>query len=269
MKLQYDAFQVFHGSKTPAGLYARQKWLGEEGAPSWQEDFQETVDALTADQLPDGSWRQSPVATIIKLFGLHLTLRNTNDSIERALGWLLERIQLNPEGVRIRTDSILDRSHLSGLPFVSSRLEMFLVAATLFLSSIFNRQKDPKVLAIYRWLCKEGLAREGLSVDVASMHNVFRAMVVHPIFVHEELTAKTIEIYAKLQTEKGDWGNSVPFHQTLNALAHLNSMKADIQLEKAFSYLIKTQNSDGTWGRHEKEWKTFLSVHALKNKGFL
>ena len=269
MKLQYDPFQVFHSSKTLAGLYARQKWLGEEGTPHWQADFQETVDALLADQLPDGSWRQSPVATIAKLFGLHLTLRNTNDSIEYALGWLLKNIQLNPEGIRIHTDSRIKRNNLSGLPFVSSRSEMLLVGATLFLSSIFNRQNDPNVLAIYRWLCKEGLAKEGLSVDVASMHNIFRAMVVQPTFVLEALTAKTIDIYAKLQTEKGDWGNSVPFHQTLNALAHLNSMQVEIQLERAFSYLIKTQNSDGTWGRHEKEWKTFLSIHALKNKGFL
>ena len=269
MNLQYDPFRVFHSSKTPAGLYARQKWLGEEGSPSWQADFQEIVDTLSADQLPDGSWRQSAVATITKLFGLHLTLRNANDSIEYALGWLLKKIQLNPEGIRIYPDSCIKRNNLSGLPFILSRSEMFLAGTTLFLSSIFNRQNDPKVLAIYRWLCKEGLAREGLSVDVASMHNIFRALVVHPIFVHEDLTAKTIEIYSKLQTEKGDWGNSVPFHQTLNALAHLNSMHAEIQLEKAFSYLIKSQNSDGTWGRHEKEWKTFLSIHALKNKGFL
>jgi hypothetical protein len=30
-----------------------------------------------------------------------------------------------------------------------------------------------------------------------------------------------------------------------------------------------SQNDDGTWGRADKEWQTFLVVHALCNKGVL
>ena len=56
MKLRYDPYQVFRFSKTPVGLYARQKWLGAAGTPQWKIDFKETVVALLADQLPDGSW---------------------------------------------------------------------------------------------------------------------------------------------------------------------------------------------------------------------
>ena len=40
MKLRHDPFQVFRVSKTPAGIYARQKWLGEADTPEWQRDFQ-------------------------------------------------------------------------------------------------------------------------------------------------------------------------------------------------------------------------------------
>lgn len=269
MKLHYDPFQIFYGSKTPAGLYARQKWLAEGESSSWQSDFQEIVDKLLSGQSVDGSWRQSAMATIINLFGLHLTLRNSNNRIEEALGWLIKRIRLEPEGIRVRTDPEIMRANLGGLPFVSSRSEMLFSGATLFLSSIFDNQNNQAVLAIYRRLDKEGLAKEGSKVDIASMHNIFRALVVHPVYANEDLSAKTVEIYAELQTEKGDWGNSVPFCQTLNALAHLNSTPAEIQLENAFSYLIKNQNSDGTWGRHETEWNTFLSIHALKNKDLL
>jgi hypothetical protein len=43
----------------------------------------------------------------------------------------------------------------------------------------------------------------------------------------------------------------------------------DEQLEKAFAYLIKSQNEDGTWGAMEQEWNTFLAVHALRNKSLL
>jgi hypothetical protein len=64
MKLRYDPYQVFRFSKTPAGLYARQKWLGEAETPQWKTDFQEMVTALLADQLPDGSWHHETVATI-------------------------------------------------------------------------------------------------------------------------------------------------------------------------------------------------------------
>ncbi len=64
MKLRYDPYQVFRFSKTPAGLYARQKWIGEAETPQWKTDFQKTVTALLADQLPDGSWHHEPVATI-------------------------------------------------------------------------------------------------------------------------------------------------------------------------------------------------------------
>jgi hypothetical protein len=49
----------------------------------------------------------------------------------------------------------------------------------------------------------------------------------------------------------------------------LNLSQAEVQLERAFTRLIETQNSDGTWRNRDPEWNTFLSIHALKNKGLL
>ena len=269
MKLHHNPFQIFHDSKTPVGLYARQKWLGEESTLSWQNDFKLCVDALFVGQLPNGSWQQSSIATIINLFGLHLTVRKSNNRINTALEWLLNKIQLTSKGVRVNADSDIKQTDLYGLPFVLGRTEMLLTGATIFLSCIFSRQNDPNVLAIYQWLSKEGFTRENLNADVASMHNFFRSLVVHPKFANSDLTAKTVEIYAGFQTEKGDWAYGLPFYQTLNALGHLNLRRAEIQLERAFKRLIETQNSDGTWGGRDLEWNTFLSIHALKNKGLL
>jgi len=48
MNLRYDPYQIFRLSKTPAGLYVRQKWLGGAETPQWKSDFQETVTALWA-----------------------------------------------------------------------------------------------------------------------------------------------------------------------------------------------------------------------------
>ena len=78
VKLSHSPFQIFKASKTPAGLYARQKWLDEAVTARWQEDFHETVLSLLYGQSDDGSWHQSPLESVRRLFGLHLTLRKQN-----------------------------------------------------------------------------------------------------------------------------------------------------------------------------------------------
>jgi hypothetical protein len=94
MKLRFNPLQVFESGKTPACLYARKKWLAESGTRQWKNDFQETVSSLLADQGSDGSWNQSEVAKITRLFGLHLTVRETSAKIEAALNWLVGKIEL-------------------------------------------------------------------------------------------------------------------------------------------------------------------------------
>lgn len=269
MKLRYDPYPVFRFSRSPAGLYARQKWLGEADTSRWQSDFQETVSALRADQLPDGSWLHSPAATIIRLFGLHLTVRSATQRIEDALDWLLAKIEFEAEGPRVSPAVEIERVDCSGLPFVPSRPAMFLTGATLFLCSIFGRQNEPHVTKLYQWLCSEGITNKGQWFDMPSSHNIFRALVVHPIFSGDNAVALAVERYCELQTDAGDWGNHLPFYQTLNALAHLQAPRAEVQIRRAFARLIQIQNSDGTWGRREPEWNTFLAVHALKSKGLL
>ena len=132
MKLHYDFFQIFRGSRTPAGLYARQKWLGEAETPAWQTDFKARVNDLLANQSADGSWQHASVETVRRLCGLHLTLRSANNAIEKALVWLLNQLKSNQKGLHAPNDTGLTRADLSGLPFVLGRLEMLLTGATLF-----------------------------------------------------------------------------------------------------------------------------------------
>jgi hypothetical protein len=269
MKLSYDPYQVFQFSKTPAGLYARQKWLAAAETDQWKIDFKETVAALLADQLPDGSWSRSTIETIKRLFGLHLTVRASTAQIDAALTWLLNKIDLRAENSHVLDDDATTTASLAGLPFMPSRKETFLAGATLFLSSIFGRQSDPDVLALYQWLSAAGIKNKGRWFDDASTHNVLRAMVVHPVFAKDKATALAVEHLADLQTHTGTWDPNLPFYQTLNALAHLELNQAQKQLEKAFLLLPGNQNGDGTWSRDEPEWNTFLTIHALKNKGLL
>ena len=164
------------------GLYARKKWLGGAGKPQWKIDSKETVVALLADQLPDGSWSHSTIETIKHLFGLHLTVRSSTAQIDAALTWLLNKIDLRAENIHVLDDDVTIIASLEGLPFMPSRKETFLTGATLFLSSIFGHQSDPEVLALYQWLSAEGIKNRGRWFDEASTHNVLRAMVVHPVF---------------------------------------------------------------------------------------
>jgi len=269
MILRNDPYQVFQTSKTPAGLYARQKWLGEAGSRRWKSDFQETVSSLFADQLPDGSWGRKPVATITHLFGLHLTVRSASEEIDAALNWLIDKISIQNETLEVSGEDVATETDMKGLPFIPSRPDMLITGASLFLASIFGRENDPTVLAIYRWLSDQGVKSNGHWIDRASTHNILRAMVVHPVFAKDRATESAVEHLADIQAERGDWGEDLPFYQTLNALAHLKFSQVQPQLEKAFGRLFETQNSDGSWGRSEPEWNTFLAIHALRNKALI
>ena len=269
MILRYDPYKIFIDSKTPAGLYARQKWLNEATHQSWQQDYSTAVRTILADQASDGSWHQSPLETIKRLFGLHLTVRASSPEISSALNWLLDKILFKPDEIEVTIEEDLAADSLVGLPFMAGRWEHFLSAAVLFLAAIFGRGDDPKVLAIYRRMSDMGIKSEGRWVDQASFHNILRAMVVHPVFAKDKATTMAVNILADLQTDSGDWGRILPFYQTLNALAHLDLPQAEAQLEIAFRRLIESQNSDGTWSRSEPEWNTFLAIHALRNKGLL
>ena len=93
--------------------------------------------------------------------------------------------------------------------------------------------------------------------------------MVHPEFAKDKSTVLAVEHLADRQTAGGDWGDELEFFQTLNALAHLDLPQAEKQLEMAFDRLFQTQNQNGTWGRTDPEWNTFLAVHALRNKRHL
>ena len=269
MKLRYNPYRIFTASKTPAGLYARQKWLRQTGTRQWKTDIEETVTTLFTDQAEDGSWHQSEVETITKLFGLHLTVRETSSKIDSALAWLFEKINLQSVDISPGSEMDIIKEKIEGLPFISSRRDFFLMAAALFLACIFGRNDDQSVLAGYRWLSSEGEKSKDLWVDRACSHNIFRAMIVHPVFSKEPATALWVEKLSCIQLASGEWEGDLPFYQTLNALAHLDLPAAERQLEKAFSRLYETQQSDGSWGETESEWSTFLAVHAMRNKGLL
>ncbi len=269
MTLRYDPLQIFQASTTPAGLYARQKWLQEQQNPQWQADFESTVARLQKGQSADGSWRHSPVMTIAHLFGLHLTIRHPTPSIYKALDWLLAHVQRQLDTKGVPKVESADRQMLVQLPFMAGRGDGLAVAAALFLASIFGRQNHPQILALYQMLEKDAQDNQSFWRDLSCFNNVLRAFVVHPLYRTRKAVRAAVSRLEVLQTPAGDWGPSLPFFQVVNALAHLDLPQADNQLKRAFGYLVKSQRPDGSWGTDQPEWNTFLAVHALKNKNLL
>ncbi len=265
MKLRFDPFQIFSSSQTPVGLYARQKWLGEAKTSKWQADCHACVNGLFKNQSADGSWDQNPLTTIRRLFGLHLTLRSANRPVNTALDWLLAGLD-QPVEPRIHFLQSIPEIDLQELPFVPNHPDSLLLGATLFLCTIFGLQDDHRVQDHYQGLTHTDPERPSWLDNWASRHNILRALVVHPAYADDDITQSAVERLAALQTEDGDWGNALPFFQTLNALAHLTSPLAEKQLEKAFRRVLVQQKSDGAFSQQEPEWNTFLTVHALKNK---
>jgi len=265
--LHYDPFLIFKGSKTPVGLYARQKWLGESGTSQWQDDFRDIVASLTKRQFDDGSWQQSVMDTICCLFGLHLTVREMNKEIEKGLGWLITRLSTNPFAQGDLES--LSSSSFRELPFLNGQGNITIVCATLFLAAVFQRVKDETILNLYK-LLTQWLAENRDNLDIwVDRYNALRALIVHPVYVQDPETAHLVDFFGEVQDASGVWPSPIPFYLTLNALAHLPHESAHRQWLKAKGIIHNSQNENGSWGNKEQEWNTFLVVHALKNKGLL
>lgn len=258
------SYTILKNSTSPWGLYARQKWFGEEHTATWRKDFEQTVAALYNGQQASGLWDDSPLVTIQRLFGLHLTVRAADPGIDRALDVLLKRAAYSPTA---EDDTRITSGELAGLPFRSDHWGDILTPAVLFLCTIFGRSSDPQVLALFGRIAA-GLAAPWLdAADPSKVHNCFRALVVHPDYAGHATTRLVVAWYARRQTADGGWGAEIPFYQALNALAHLDTAAADKQCQAAFATLPARQNTDGSWGQKQQAWHTFLTLHALRNKG--
>lgn len=262
--LRADPYRTFRGSLTPPGLYARQKWLQEERSAEWRSDFDATVAALYRGQSPSGLWNDSAVETIHRLFGLHLTVRAPDGSIHAALDRLLA---LSVTLDRKESDEWIEADRLAGLPFAPGPRGPLVLDATLFLATIFGRGTEARVVDLYRGIASHERGFTTECKDPAVLNNHLRALVVHPQYADHESTRAAVARLAQKQTPRGDWGDDIPFFQTLNALAHLSLPSAEDQCDKAFKRLERIQQPDGAWGRTEAQWCTFLAIHALRNKG--
>ncbi|MFC1847688.1 hypothetical protein ACFLXV_00035 [Chloroflexota bacterium] len=267
--LRFNPLDVFKSSRTPMGLYARKKWMGEELSQQWQDDYSKTVSSLLEGQLSDGSWNGSFIETVRRLFGLHLTVTELSPPIKRALDWLISKMPAYTTKSQRQIIEPLFAGRLNGLPFTTAPVKRFQIGASLFLASIYSMHNDDKILAAYENLYQEAIAKYGRWCGWSCSNNILRAFVVHPKYSRSDATELAIRSLYEVQSSSGTWPRGVPFYQTVNLLGHLDSELAEQQLMKAFNRLHRTQTRYGTWGKILPEWNTFLVVHALKRKNWL
>lgn len=268
--LHHNPLRIFYGRKTPAALYARMKWLHQDETSILKNDFQDTVDALFSGQHANGSWKNSFLPTIHRLFGLHLTVRNKEVRIEKGIHWLLSQQVFSKERkISCVCPEKISAHDLKGLPFSGGCFDHFAKSAVLFLATIFGYENDTRVIREFENLRNTGGKKEGRWCTWSCSNNILRAFVVHPEYSRSRVVRMYVTRLAEMQGRDGDWPRQIPFYQTVNALSHLDLARSDAALKRAFLLLQEKQNKDGTWGRAQKEWNTFLIVHAMKRKSHL
>lgn len=259
-KLAHDPLAPFAASCTPAGLYARARWLG--GDPRLKRDMAHSVATLKKGQRSDGSWGGSPLTTLRRLFGLHLTQRQADPAVDKALDWLWGRVMA--PGATSKSPTALE---LYGLPFAPSRGDALWPSAALFMACIFGREQKPKTVKGLRKL-QDRMAQDD-ALGWAARGNLLRALAVHPEFCRRRGVNAFLEQLHEVATAQDAWPRGLPFHHIFNALAHLPGRRAYGLLQPRLPGLVRAQASDGWWGRSDREFKSFLVVHALKNLGLL
>lgn len=82
-----------------------------------------------------GSRSELILEKLHRLFGLHLTMRNADRSIETALNEVIGENKVRSQQIEI----LLIPERLNGLPFAATRWEFFIGPASLFLAAIFGK----------------------------------------------------------------------------------------------------------------------------------
>jgi len=280
MELKFSPYSVFKNSKTPHGLYARTQWMGESTARV-KGTVERLVSSICQGQLDNGSWDNSVIKTAENLHTLSLLAPRRLSVGRKAVDWLLEKDY--PPMVHISGD----RSPYTGLFFKLSREDVKQVygrkdllfnrgcsgfvktGAALYFSGIFGREEEKRVANAFRSLDKVLEIRCGRWCSPACSNNILRAYTSHPKKRNSAQTRKALRHMEEIQTEGGTWKGTPFFYHTFSTVAQSDLASARRQIKRAMARVLRSQNRDGTWGRTNKEFNTFMVLNGLDQQGIL
>jgi hypothetical protein len=280
MELRYEPYAVFKRRSNPYALYARTHWMGEP-VSRVKDATKRRVDSITKSQKKDGSWKGSVVKTVENLYVLSLLAPQRSDVGVRGVDWLLEKGE--PPTVRISGDG----SPYTGLPFkvghedvrqIYTRRDLpfhqgcsgfFKAGAALYFSGIFSKTDDERVAIAFKSLDKTLRIRGGKWCNVACSGNILRGYVAHPRKGNSSQTKRALRYMEQVQTKAGGWKGTPFFYQAFNTIAQSDLPSARRQVARAMNRIVRTQNPDGTWGRSNTEFNTFMVLDGLHRHGVL
>ncbi len=270
--LRFDPYQIFKNSSTPYAIYARRKWLGEETESSRIEGDQ-IVAKLIDVQNNNGSWNDSVVDTIQNLHLISLLAPKFNGRTKRAVDWLLEK---GHEPMRHSLyEGLFFRMNRNDTKQIYRRRDFIFTmgcsgfvktGAALYFAGIFTKQKDERVLYAFKTLDKVIKKRHGKWCSLPCSNNILRAYVSHPLKRQSKQTQDALKVLAKAQTKSGSWQGTSYFYHTFNLIAQSKLKVARQQIVKALPRIISSQNRDGSFGKDNKEFYTFLVLDGLKRQ---
>ncbi len=278
MKLKYSPYSVFKRSTTPYGLYARTRWMGETSG-ELNRRIERLLELLSKRQSDTGSWNDSVVDTVENLYALSLLSPRRSTAAVNAVDWLLEKehpstVHISGDGspysglfFRVKRGDTAGIYNRRDLPFNRGCSGFFKSGAALYFSGIFGKQNDPRAEAAFRSLDRVLDTRGGVWCSLPCSNNILRAYVSHPAKRDSRGTRKALKYLEHVQTETGGWKGTPFFYQTFNTVAQSGLPSARRQIERAMNRVSRSQNRDGTWGKTNKEFNTFLVLDGLHRRG--
>jgi hypothetical protein len=231
-----------------------------------------------AAQRPDGSWNGSVHDTIRQLYARWLLDPRLDPPAVQGLDWLLETYrppmqQVNNDGSRYdhlffdmgRGDAARLRA-MRGAPFGDGCSGFVKTGAALFLALGYGYGHQ-RVEHAFGTLEQIPARRRGWWCSASCGANIFQAFALHPEHGRGPAMAQALAYLAERQDENGAWGGGLPFFYLFNALSRLSDAQAVRQFERALPRVRRARAADGSWGRSDRELKTFLVLDALERRG--
>lgn len=279
-QLRYNPFRLFRNSASPYALYVRRKILKSENGSDLLAS-NKILKRILKGQSRDGSWSNSVVETVRNLFEIELLEASSVEAGSRAVEWLMQN-PLTKDNARTKSANIyqglffwIPRPEEHAIPdrrdllFNKGCSGFFKTGATLYFSGVFGLKKDPRIKRAFRTLDNVLELRSGRWCSLYCSNNILRAYVSHPLRKGHASTKTAVKYLEKSQKPDGSWPDSTYFYYTFHILAQSRLQSARKQIKKALPRVYRSQNRDGTWGKKEKEFTTFLVVDSLYKQGLI
>ncbi|MCW3981738.1 MAG: hypothetical protein NWE81_01280 [Candidatus Bathyarchaeota archaeon] len=251
--------------KTPIGMHLRSAVLEKEALTD-RELREELRRSIATCQSADGSWAQLFVHTANNLWNLALLGCDSRDeSVRKGLDWLLsiQRHQYKGYPGFFLSDSdeeasVIRSTHYGEFGPGCAVFYQTSYAIHLFHVFGFDRNRNvQRTLQSFMQFWRANWCGAWCTI------NVLRVLAEHPLTANSNRVERGLKHLSRRQTSRGTW-KGFPFYHTFHALSRSDNALARRQLAPALPLMTRRQNQDGSWGKRNRETKTYLALDALK-----